>query len=401
VGRPLRLVAAAAVAVALLAAGTSPAATPHSLAARLAGALTVPHVSPARTSAFALDLRTGKALFARRATLALAPASVEKLAVSYTALTLLGPRHRIETRALADGERQGSTWRGRIVLKGYGDPTLSVSDLRRLAQRIRAQGITRVAGPVVGDESFFDGRRTAPGWRASYYVNECAPLSALMVAGGRYRGRISRRPAVAAAAIFRDALRLSGVAVTGPATVGRARADSVTLGGTSSPPLAAVLPLLNRDSDNLAAELLLKHLGGVQLGRGTTAAGAEVVRETLEAAGVPLAGVRIIDGSGLSLLDRATADELVAILAAAWVDPYLRANFVRSLAVAGRTGTLKRRLRGRPVVAKTGTTSRASALAGFAAGRYAFAVVQNGNPVSWWWARVAQDRFASVLAAAP
>jgi len=397
VGRPLRLLLAVVTAT-LLVTGAAPASTPRPLTARLSGALTVPHVSLARTGAIALDLRTGKVVFARRAAQALAPASVEKLAVSYTALALLGPRHRIETRVLADGAREGSTWRGRIVLKGYGDPTLSVWDLRSLARRIRALGITRVAGSVVGDESFFDGRRTAAGWRASYYVNECAPLSALMVAGGRYRGRVSRRPALAAAAIFRDALRSAGVAVRGQATVGRARADSETLAGTSSAPLAEVLPLLNRDSDNLAAELLLKHIGAVQLDHGTTAAGAQVVRETLEAAGVPLAGVRIVDGSGLSLLDRATVGELVAILAAAWGDPYLHAGFVRSLAVAGRTGTLKRRLRGRPVVAKTGTTSRASALAGFAAGHYAFAVVQNGSPISWWWARIAQDRFATVLA---
>jgi len=93
--------------------------------------------------------------------------------------------------------------------------------------------------------------------------------------------------------------------------------------------------------------------------------------------------------------------ELTAILTAAWSDPYIRSAFVGSLAVAGRTGTLKRRLRGRTIVGKTGTTSQASALAGFAGGHYAFAVVQNGSPVSWWWARVAQDRFASVLAAAP
>jgi serine-type D-Ala-D-Ala carboxypeptidase/endopeptidase (penicillin-binding protein 4) len=397
VGRSLRLLLALAAAT-LLVAGTSPAATQRPLAARLAGALTVPHVSLARTGAVALDLRTGKVVFARRAAQALAPASVEKLAVSYTALSLLGPRHRIETRVLADGAREGSTWRGRIVLKGYGDPTLSLWDLRALARRVRDQGITRVTGSVVGDESFFDTRRTAAGWRASYYVNECAPLSALMVAGGVYRGRISRNPALAAAALFRDALRSAGVTVARRATVGRAGAQSATLAGTSSAPLADVLPLLNRDSNNLAAELLLKHIGAVQLARGTTAAGAQVVRDTLAAAGIPLGGVRIIDGSGLSLLDRATVDELVAILAAAWADPYLHASFVRSLAVAGRTGTLRRRLRGRPVVAKTGTTSHASALAGFAAGRYAFAVVQNGSPISWWWARIAQDRFATVLA---
>ena len=395
------LLAAAALAVAVTLADAPAAATPRPLAARLAKALSVPHVSPARTGALAVDLRTGKTLFARQPSRALGPASVEKLAVSYTALSLLGPSHRIETRVLGDGVREGSTWRGRLVLKGYGDPSLSTPDVRALARRVRAHGITRVTGSIVGDESFFDSRRTAPGWRASYYVNECAPLSALTVDGGRFRGRTSRRPALAAATTFRNELRRAGVAVAGAPTVGRTHAEAVTLAGTSSAPLGTLMRLLNRDSDNFAAETLLKHLGGVELGDGTTAAGASVVHETLETAGIPLAGVRIVDGSGLSLLDRATVAELTAILAAAWSDPYIRSAFVGSLAVAGRTGTLKRRLRGRTIVGKTGTTSQASALAGFAGGHYAFAVVQNGSPVSWWWARVAQDRFASVLAAAP
>ncbi|MGH3131026.1 MAG: D-alanyl-D-alanine carboxypeptidase, partial [Gaiellaceae bacterium] len=143
-------------------------------------------------------------------------------------------------------------------------------------------------------------------------------------------------------------------------------------------------------------------LGAVQSGRGTTAAGAAVVRQVLAAAGIPLGGVRVDDGSGLSLRDRLTADALVTILVAAWDDPLLRGSFLASLAVAGENGTLEHRLRKAPVrgqvFAKTGTTSLASALAGYVTGRYAFAVLQNGPPLSTWWCRQAQDRFVTVLA---
>jgi len=52
------------------------------------------------------------------------------------------------------------------------------------------------------------------------------------------------------------------------------------------------------------------------------------------------------------------------------------------------------------VIAKTGTTNRASALAGFVRRRYVFAILQNGSPVPYWTARVAQDRFATALARA-
>jgi D-alanyl-D-alanine carboxypeptidase len=70
--------------------------------------------------------------------------------------------------------------------------------------------------------------------------------------------------------------------------------------------------------------------------------------------------------------------------------------------VSGVSGTLRRRLDGRltrgKIAAKTGTTSQASALAGFVKRRYVFAILQNGSPVPYWYAREAQDRFVTVLA---
>jgi serine-type D-Ala-D-Ala carboxypeptidase/endopeptidase (penicillin-binding protein 4) len=112
--------------------------------------------------------------------------------------------------------------------------------------------------------------------------------------------------------------------------------------------------------------------------------------------------VQLRDGSGLSLLDRLTVRALATLLVAAWQDPTMRDVFLHTLAVSGRRGTLDERLEAPAVegkvVAKTGTTNRASALAGFVKGRYAFAVLQNGSPVSYWWARRAQDRFVTVLA---
>jgi PBP4 family serine-type D-alanyl-D-alanine carboxypeptidase len=159
---------------------------------------------------------------------------------------------------------------------------------------------------------------------------------------------------------------------------------------------------MNRESDNFVAEMLLKELGASIAGHGSTTAGASVVRSELAEAGVPLAGVRIVDGSGLSLRDRLTADALVAILRHGAADPSIRDAFVTSLSVAGISGTLEHRLDRRltrgQVIAKTGTTNAASALAGFVRRRYVFAVLQNGFPVPYWSARAAQDRFVTVLA---
>jgi len=148
--------------------------------------------------------------------------------------------------------------------------------------------------------------------------------------------------------------------------------------------------------------MLLKDLGAEVGTGGTTAAGVAVVVHELQAAGIPLTGVRLADGSGLSQLDRVTARALGALLVSAWNDLDLQLPLWQALPVAGRTGTLERRMRTPPALgnvrAKTGTTDRASALSGFVGDRYAFVVLQNGAPVSWFAARKAQDRFATALA---
>ncbi len=373
-----------------------------SLTNRLAKALAVPHVSQARTAAVAFDLQTGQTLFTEHESLSLAPASNEKLAVTYAALVGLGTAYKIETDVLGRGQQNGTVWQGHLLLVGHGDPTLSSADLADLAAQVRAAGITRVTGAVFGDETFFDARRTAPGWKPWYYVNESAPLSALTVDRGTYRGRISRNPALAAALLFRDALRRAGVAVGG-AGLGDEHGNEVPLAAVDSAPLSEIVRYMDRESDNFTAEIVLKQLGAIENTVGTSAGGAAYARRLLAAAGVPLAGVRLTDGSGLSLLDRLTVRALAGILRAAWADPEVRPAFVAALPVAGINGTLSDRMRRPPargnVLAKTGTTFQASALSGYVRRRYVFSVLQNGNPVSSFWARRAQDRFATALAA--
>jgi serine-type D-Ala-D-Ala carboxypeptidase/endopeptidase (penicillin-binding protein 4) len=388
------------VAVLLAAATAAPAAT-IPLATRLAAALAVPGNAPSASAAVAVDLATGRIVFARNPDLPLAPASNEKLTVTYTALEELGPTYEFRTEVFATGRQDGTVWDGDLFLKGYGDPTLTSLQLDRLATQIAELGITRVTGRIVADESWFDARRTAPGWKAEFYVNECPPLSALVADGDVYDGRYATQPAAAAAGTLRRLLRKHGVE-TGAVVAGRAPDEALALAQVESPPLADIVRAMDVDSDNFIAEMLLKTIGAEVGDGGTTAAGAAVVRRDLGAAGLPLAGVRIVDGSGLSLDDRLTARLLTGLLQTMWDDPDLHVPSWSALPVAGRTGTLEKRMRRRPafgvVRAKTGTTDRASALSGYVGDRYVFAVLQNGRPVAEWAARRAQDRFATALA---
>jgi D-alanyl-D-alanine carboxypeptidase/D-alanyl-D-alanine-endopeptidase (penicillin-binding protein 4) len=401
---PARALAVVAAALAALAAASSVGAAPSSLGSRLSRALHAPYVAFSASAAVVVDLETGQVVYAHNATLPLRPASNEKLAVTYAALTALGPGFRIETDVLGQGEQDGDTWHGDLVLKGYGDPTLSSRSLASLARQVRADGITQVTGSVVADETWFDAHRTAPGWKASFYLDESPPLSALVVDRGSAGKRTSRAPALAAAQLFHKALKRIGIRVAHAPRLGVAGDDAVALATVDSPTLASLVHSMDVYSDNFTAEMLVKELGAVQAGKGTTAAGLRVVGSQLAQAGVPLSGVRLADGSGLSRLDRMTASTLVSLLHVMWSDPELRPDVVTSLPIAGRTGTLHDRMRGTAaaglVRAKTGTTDEATALSGFVGDRYVFSVLVNGAPVSWQWSRLVEDRFAAALSAA-
>jgi D-alanyl-D-alanine carboxypeptidase/D-alanyl-D-alanine-endopeptidase (penicillin-binding protein 4) len=368
---------------------------------RLASALAVRGNVWSTSAALAVDLQSDGIVFARNADLSLAPASNEKLPVTFAALRTLGLSYRFKTEVLGRGVQDGAVWHGDLFLKGFGDPTLTSARLGRLARAVADLGIERVDGRVYGDETWFDKRRAAPGWKLGYLVFECPPLSALVVDRAVYDGHVAAKPALAAAGTFRRLLRGYGVR-TGPVGLGTAPVSATVLAASRSATLRNVIAVMDRDSDNFRAEMLLKALGAEAGTGGTSAAGAAVVRRALADAEVPLTGVVIADGSGLSLLDRLTATAIAHILTTAWNDPALRTAFWAALPAAGEQGTLERRLKDTPALgvvrAKTGTTNEASALSGYVRDRFAFVVVQNGHPVAAAAARKAQDRFATALA---
>jgi serine-type D-Ala-D-Ala carboxypeptidase/endopeptidase (penicillin-binding protein 4) len=376
-------------AVAALVCLLAPPASASSLRGRLSAALAGFH-GPG-TGAIAVDLATGRAVYAHNAGASLLPASNEKLALTYASLVVLGPSFRMRTELLGEGHLvDGQVWHGDLILRGFGDPTLDRAGLLELAQRLRETGIRRVTGGLIADESFFDTRRSGPGWKSYFVPEESSPLSALSAGGA---------DALTTAKLLRESFRAVGIRVHGRTR--RARAGGWPLAVRYSPTLPEILREMDVESDNHTAELLLKQLGAVAGRAGSTAAGAAVVRSVLAAHAVPLAGVRITDGSGLSALDRLTPKALVSILQRAWADPDVGPLLYRTLPVAGREGTLRHRMRAGPargnVHAKTGTLTNASALSGYVRDRYAFAILQNGPDV--WAARAAQDRFAAVLAA--
>ena len=130
-------------------------------------------------------------------------------------------------------------------------------------------------------------------------------------------------------------------------------------------PLQATLGPINRDSNNAVADQLFLATAQAVTGRGDRAGGSEATRRALVRLGVPTAGLVQVDGSGLSRDNRVTARQIAALLDAV---VGLSRAYLDSLAVAGESGTLARRMREAPtcgrVRAKSGWISGTSALAG-------------------------------------
>ncbi|MBP1934794.1 D-alanyl-D-alanine carboxypeptidase/D-alanyl-D-alanine endopeptidase [Ammoniphilus resinae] len=132
-----------------------------------------------------------------------------------------------------------------------------------------------------------------------------------------------------------------------------------------SAPLQEVVTHLNKESDNLYAEMLLKTLGAVEKGEGSFEAGLQVVSEYLRQVGIA-DGYTLVDGSGLSRLNRITPEQLLQLLIYVEQQPYGKI-FEQTMPIAGVDGTLEKRWAQSPfdLKAKTGSMSGVYNLAGY------------------------------------
>ena len=164
-----------------------------------------------------------------------------------------------------------------------------------------------------------------------------------------------------------------------------------------SPPLAEIVEQINRESDNLYAEQVFRTLGG-----GAVDEAEDRVRAFVTAAGADGDGLSVVDGSGLSRKDLVTPDALAAVLRAMRSHP-ARAAFVRSLPEGGGDGsTLRNRLGGVPVRAKTGSLQAVRCLAGYVDGPdgtpYVFVLMANNYTTGGRQIAAAQDRIVRAIA---
>jgi D-alanyl-D-alanine carboxypeptidase/D-alanyl-D-alanine-endopeptidase (penicillin-binding protein 4) len=371
------------------------------------------------TSLLVYDKTANRFLGVHNATTTLKPGSNMKLLTSAASLLRFGVTGRLATSAMTGGSLNGSTLNGNLWLVGGGDPSFSTrlfsakawggssGRLDILARAVRAAGITRITGDIIGDESKFDSRRTAPFWKADYW-RDCPPITALSVNMDLWtfgQPEAAPYPAQHAARLFRSALIGAGVSVGGGARQA-VRPSSVHVVATDqSPAMSRLVRQMDKQSVNFYAEVLTKDLA-VRGGRtGTTANGVRAIRNAVHDLGLAYPQARIYDGSGLSTGDRLSAAEILGLLRNVGTRGW-SAFYRDALPVAGVDGTLAQRMRTGPahgnVRAKTGTLDDASALSGYLNSRNGhriiFSMIMNRTAMNVLAAHKLQDRIAQYLA---
>jgi D-alanyl-D-alanine carboxypeptidase/D-alanyl-D-alanine-endopeptidase (penicillin-binding protein 4) len=183
-------------------------------------------------------------------------------------------------------------------------------------------------------------------------------------------------PTLFTAGVVRAALVDRGIPVDGEAVDIDAldtplrTVDAQVLASWTSPPLAEILKVQLKVSQNLYADTLLEAVGRAAGGTtGSAEAGRKVVQETLGDWGITSNRYVMADGSGLSRNNYLTASVLTTVLMRMFEDPRHRTAFSEALPVAGVDGTIGSRMKATRAEnnarAKTGSISNARALSGY------------------------------------
>jgi serine-type D-Ala-D-Ala carboxypeptidase/endopeptidase (penicillin-binding protein 4) len=445
--------------------------TLETIRTKIAQYLKRPGVRAASWGIEILDPANSEVLLAVNADKTFTPASVMKVVTTSAALEKLGSDFRFRTGVYTDGELQpDGTLVGNLILVGRGDPNLmdpygeliEKPALQELAENLKAAGVKKIQGNLIGDDSYFDPASSANGWSAQQLKSVYgAPINALstnnnaisvnarpsklnslvavsiepqtsyfrirnlattggpkskrtigaklisdsktiVVSGVLPRGQtfgrslVIDKPSLVSTLTFGEELKKHGITVSGnveaihsgdlPPTP---RDRWTLLTEHISPPLIRALEIINKRSQNLHAEMLLRTLGAEFKGAGTDAAGLQVVRDFLVEAGIESDKVQLNDGCGLSRENLITPRFQTSLLQFLSTRPYFDL-FLNTLAVSGTDGTLRNRMGSEQVKgyirAKTGTLNGVSTLSGYMttkSGRnLAFSIFANNVHVS-------------------
>ena len=308
--------------------------------------------------------------------LARIPASNQKLVSTAFALDRLGPDFRLRTQLLRHPN-------GSLELVGEGDPDLSIAEVQRIAMVALGQGGSRGASASTAPVSLIVREEPRQRWWPSdWHPSDRsyaygAPITRLALTSNALQMAVMN-PVARLQRVLDLAIRRQGgqvqldlvdhdrpvvAASTSRNIQDSTLQNSVVLHSEESAPMHALLSLANTESHNFTAEVLMREAANSwDLGQASL-----ITTRWLQAQGVPMAGVRIRDGSGLSRGNRLTTRAISTLLWRMAQHP-LGSYYQASMAIAGQRGTLRKRFGSTTLYGrfwgKTGTLSGVRSISG-------------------------------------
>lgn len=305
-------------------------------------------VNAAATAVFIQDMQTGKVLVEHNRDASLLPASIMKTVTIASLLREKGAEERFHTMIYADGPIKDGAIDGDLLVRGGGDPTLGANCLPESADiadeliaSLRSRGVSSVGGALRVDTSLYTGPACPASWvredRAESYGTGSHALNFRRNASG---GRAVKDPVSVFTTYLSNRLSGAGIKVHGGISVGNEglsdAGEATVLVDHVSDVYAEVMRSCMMRSDNLFAENLLRAFALARGKEGSTADGAAEMMNYWSHNGVPVKGVSIVDGSGLSRSNRVTARFIGSILKQMGDDE----DYSTFMPLAGQEGTL-------------------------------------------------------------
>ncbi len=317
------------------------------------------------------DLTSDTLLYARNIRQRMRPASTEKLLTAIVALSELGESHCFTTSLFCTGEVRDSVLWGDVYAVGGFDPRFGKDDMAAFVESLREQGIDSIAGHLFADVSMKDTLKWGWGW---CWDDDMPVLTPLL-----YHGKDCFMERMG------EMLHEAGI---GYVSVGRECCPAgARLLVSRSHTMVQILTRMMKDSDNLYAEAMFYQVAAKDRRPYASRKDAMYhIEKLVGEMGYDVENYLIADGSGVSLYNYLTPELELALLKYAYRHENIFIPLYASLPVAGKDGTLRRRMKKGDacgnVHAKTGTLEGVSTLAGYAKARnghrLAFCIMNQG-----------------------
>ena len=327
-------------------------------------------VNPGSVAVKITDLSDGKTIGRHNNDRPLVPASIMKSVTTAALLRTTGPDYRYRTNVYTDGPVKMGILKGNLIIEGVCDPALNsmvepygTDILQEIVAELKTAGINKIEGALIVDEEQFAGPPRPASWAPGDFSQSYGTGSHALNFENNSTGRRSvENPKGVFLSRLKNALAKAGIILDGKDLGEGERSILFT---HMSPGIDDIMRSCMMRSDNLFAECMLRTYGKLNGGDGSTADAAEKEAAMWKKKGMPLDGVNIIDGSGLSRSNRVTADFMTSVLKD-MADNEVYASF---FPLAGQEGTLKSFLAGTPldsyIAMKTGSMKGIQCYAGY------------------------------------